>query len=578
MSSDELFIDFTKIPDEHTHQKSNIVATHVKQKKAFANQQEEFYQKARNNRFASVAPPDLAHINTINETIKVTLSEEVATNPATLIKFSDIDLSRVINKVIYKLNLTPGEPSSAEKGVLYDSEEASVEELKSTIKMQNLLLDEIGKSMQTISKQNSDLIASNKKLVQDRIVAYQSRDDLHKLVLEKENSSNSNEAKEKNKERRKPTKRTFLDEAAILDSALEEFRSIYVTQKRKVSTKIENVVSDPTNAKEMESKPEKKAVNFTTTSLAMDDDIGDKNDLHISMNDCISETADILGAQKLFEPPSSFDVEVKRTMENLQHLNNPYKNVRTGIPKRYPETNFNCSHIESLKKYLSQYTPSLSTSKIQTNKDLMETISVETYISKIQQQLCEHSISLHECLDALAEEKRLSRQLRLKIEKIEKKAKNRKLEDNESFFKKKRDLSNILLPISRPSTAIDFDTLPKYFETDEHEETTVIIPTEVLQQPKYRATTASALGALGNTKSNKSARKRPSTTPIKKTSIYIPSIKVGIPFGHSSRTNHPTMKTGDSAIIPAISQNQKCATFKSVPTKQAKKYLETLLA
>ncbi|KAJ3320167.1 hypothetical protein HDV06_005644 [Boothiomyces sp. JEL0866] len=583
MSTEELFIDFTKIPNELENTKPQSNASILKTKKPFANQQEEFNQKTRNNRFASVAPPDLAHINTISEVIKVTLSEEAATNPATQIKFSEVDLSRIINKVIFKLNLIPGdEPLDEKKWNMNDLEGINTHDLKKMIKMQNLYLDEIGKSMQTISKQNADLIASNKKLVQDRIVAYQSRDDLHRLLQEKEKLLEPKDTIERTEVRRNIARRLFFDETAILDAALQEFRQRCKSKENNEIPYKSDIEVENSPLKPSRDIPEKKVVSFIKSKEAFEGN--SQSNSQDQLYNTILETADLVRVQKLFEPASSLSVQLNCTYKSLdRNVDNPYKNVRIGTPKRYPESNFTCGHIESLKKHLSHYVHNLSTANIQNNKELMEAISIETYISKIHQQLRQLSESFQECLDVLAEEKSLSRQLRLKIERFEKSAKSRKSdENNQMYFKKKRDLANILLPISRPSTAVEFENIP--VEILEKKDPIVVtdLPIEEQQQTRNRATTAcSTFPGIGQRKVNRTAKQRPSTTPVKTTSIYIPSIKVGMPFGSKAKVTSSKNNPGGVAdnIIPSFARDttQVFATTKPIPSKQAKVYLETLL-
>ncbi|KAJ3255319.1 hypothetical protein HK103_006342 [Boothiomyces macroporosus] len=586
MSTEELFIDFTKVPNEVPSNKiqSNTLSSE-KPKKQFLKQQDEGAQKAR-NRFASVAPQDLVHMNTISEVIKVTLSEEAATNPSTLIKFAEIDLSRVINKVISKLHLSPNEESTDKNLWKVDNlENASVTDLKKMIKMQNLLLDEIGKSMQTISRQNADLIASNKKLLQDRVIANQARDDLHKLLLEKEKQLQSKVTNEIKEEKRAITKRLFLDETAILDAALEEFRSkvsrmdrlrdgVLDDGKRKSDILPNDSDHNPDNSHNC---TEKKSVTFIQPKEAFAEGFQPEN-VEIT-HDSIVETADMIGARKLFEPASTVGVELKCAFKNLvKNMNNPYRNVRIGTPKRYPETNFNCGHIETLRKYLSHYV--LSSSSAHVHKELMESISVETYISKILHHLQQLSTSFQECLDVLAEEKRLSRQLRLKLEKYERKAKYRKSEnERHTYLNRKKDLANILEPISRPSTAFELEK----FQCDNLDGKDTMAPSIVVaeEKQKTRATTASpGFPRLAGRKCQ-SSKKRPSTTPMQTTSIYIPSIKVGIPFGSIPELPIPKSYAEDkNNDIPDCARDDThiFATKKPVPTKHVKVYLETILS
>ena len=161
-----------------------------------------------------------------------------------------MDLARLISKVMVSLNLQPTKdqpdqpingPNSMRHWVSSSppGQKPTMQELKSTISMQNVLVSELGKSMQKMTKHNADLVEYNKKLISERNSAVQARDDLLKLLSQEQDekmqlirenerlvSVDGNrelENRRKIDERRSPYERQYYDEAAILDAAVEAF-------------------------------------------------------------------------------------------------------------------------------------------------------------------------------------------------------------------------------------------------------------------------------------------------------------------------------------------------------------------
>lgn len=225
-NGDSNFMDFGKTPDSKMTNSSGLQEAGHKHGLA-------------KSRFAAFANTEVGYVKEIHEEIQSVITEKAALNLEHGQNFASMDLARLLNKVIINLNLQPAKelldhPSHSSNSQRHwvsnspsEQQQPTLQELKSTIDMQNVLMSELGKSMKKITKYNCDLVEYNKKLISEKTNAIQARDDLLMLLEQ-------NERKEKKHDKRAtekitivaatPHERQFFDEAAILDAAVEEFK------------------------------------------------------------------------------------------------------------------------------------------------------------------------------------------------------------------------------------------------------------------------------------------------------------------------------------------------------------------
>ena len=121
------------------------------------------------NRFAAFTNSDIERIKIIDDAIQ-TISEEEATTSSLGPELLSLDLARIISRALTALNLQPGsrEDSLSSHWEPQAKITATTSELNSTIKLQNALLEEVSRSLQSFAVRNTDLIKGNLKLVQER--------------------------------------------------------------------------------------------------------------------------------------------------------------------------------------------------------------------------------------------------------------------------------------------------------------------------------------------------------------------------------------------------------------------------
>lgn len=202
------------------------------------------------SRFAAFASAEVTYVKGVHDEIQSVLNDELASTQDNGPKFIAMDLARLISKVMVNLNLQPtkdqpDQPINGPNSIRHwvssspPGEKPTMQELKSTISMQNVLVSELGKSMQKMTKHNADLVEYNKKLISERNSAVQARDDLLKLLSQEQDEKmqllrenerlvsidgiRELEKRRKIDERRSPYERQYFDEAAILDAAVDAF-------------------------------------------------------------------------------------------------------------------------------------------------------------------------------------------------------------------------------------------------------------------------------------------------------------------------------------------------------------------
>jgi hypothetical protein len=238
---------------------------------------------AKGSRFATVANADVVNIKRIHDGLVMgEITEAIGTDASQCPKFYAMDLARTINRVLVSLNLRP---STDEDGPFraYAPNSKSTAELQSTIQVQQELLNELGKNFDYILKYNAQLVELNKSLVHERTIAYQSRDDLHQLLIKEKNKKKTEviEQQQVISEAQKSRERSFFDDALMIDQAFAEFK------KKAFTSDVVEVHPQPEEHKEQEISKGLEEWNPG------------------SQKEQIQFTADMAAVQKEYEPPST---------------------------------------------------------------------------------------------------------------------------------------------------------------------------------------------------------------------------------------------------------------------------------
>jgi hypothetical protein len=357
---------------------------------------------AKGSRFATVANADVVNIKRIHDGLVLgEMTEAIGTDATQCPKFYAMDLARTMNRVLVSLNLRP---STEDDGPFraYAPNSKSVPELQSTIQVQQELLNELGKNLDYILKYNAQLVELNKTLVQERTIAYQTRDDLHQLLIKEKNKKKTEvmEQQQVVSEAQKSRERAFFDDGLIIDQAFAEFkRKAFPTESSvEVRKAPENIAQEvPNDIEPWRPGSPKEQIQFA---------------------------ADMASVQKEYEPPSTVLVGNHIESSHSRYLaltsQNPYRAVRVGKPKLIHSGNYYPAKFQYLTQRISNYISHLTSVDIQRNKEFMEAKSIEEYLTLIQRRMEEVSQSFGECLDILAEEQRNGRQWKLRYTKLEK--------------------------------------------------------------------------------------------------------------------------------------------------------------
>jgi hypothetical protein len=244
----------------------------------------------KSSKFDAIINTNVVHIKKIHDKLLQVCDDETAQSSENAPKFLKMDLSRIINLTLIQLDLQPSKADrdvSEEHESSWNIETESVPALKSTIAIQNSLMAELGKKLEAFNNYNTELVEYNKKLISERNIAYQTRDELHTL-LDKERRLNK-EAIDKNVRNRK---REYFDHLGIVDQAYESFKAQQKQQVKVVTPK--NVKTPPID---LSNEP---PLLFESTKSA------------------ISYTGVMLANEKAFEAPSTLKVSLKAQSE-LNH-------------------------------------------------------------------------------------------------------------------------------------------------------------------------------------------------------------------------------------------------------------------
>jgi len=168
------------------------------------------------NRFAAFANAEVAATKKINDEIKTILSEDEACSSEGGPKFAQIDLARILSKVLNSMNLLSENADSLPENQL---------DLLGQNKMYELMVSELGKSLNQLTEHNGALNEANQKLREERKIAVQARDDMVKMMEDFEPARQKFEDAARKR-------REFFDEGYIIDLALKEFRE---QEKERVS-------------------------------------------------------------------------------------------------------------------------------------------------------------------------------------------------------------------------------------------------------------------------------------------------------------------------------------------------------
>ncbi|KAI8902282.1 hypothetical protein BC833DRAFT_574410 [Globomyces pollinis-pini] len=616
-SSDDEFVDFTKVPDPklrtNTKQKSLRPSITSSRNSVSGDERETTAPSSagtiRTNRFANVAPPDVIHVKLITDHIKDSIKEEWATDESKTPAFSEMDLSRIINKVFVKLNLEPTNRALEETTVKqWNVTSNNVQELHNTIKLQNLLVDEIGRSTASMTRQYKELVAMNKKLIEERIKAYKTRDDLHELLLAEKQQVAVLKMQLNGGNQSNGVQRQYFDELEILDLAWNSFvqiqkdegksvvdlppfirksqvafqevkQSINTTQEEKPTP---TVISDKKSQSEVhvydlqttdgtihtEEHTEEvqiknvpqKTVNIISESLDVNKETVETfkmestaiampksdpiKDEDKTSMRAINEAADLIAVLKDFEPASKVSVGILNSNENYQKRT---ENPYRDLARGNPkkiDTNNFYSH-ELQKTYLQHIN---NTTKTKHSKAMLQASNNGEYISLIHEQLNALSVQLKDCLDALAEEQRSNKKWRKKCEKQDKQIKTLQTKVTETISHKKEqklDLTKVLNPISRPITAHQ----SRVTNLGEYEEQ-IRRPHTSIPKVKYRLSDQeqNLNYSLPNLSNKKRFLIRPATTPTRKTAIYVPTIKFGMSNLTLPKHNSPNEGEDDIGV------------------------------
>lgn len=440
------FLDFGKVPERpissDMRSRGNDASTnsifshanHASPNAADDTAKAQGFGKSRFAAFTNTANADITYVKGVNDEIQLVLSEEMASNSDYGPKFAAMDLARLISKVMVSLNLQPSKdqpeqingPNSQRQwtSTSPSGQKASAQEMQSTINLQNVMLSELGKSMQKLSKHNSELVEMNKKLITERNNAVQARDDIFKIVTaEREEKEKLLSKISKDSEKKReivlpvPTGRQYYNEIEILDSAIEAFRQLNkdIEQNRQENIPVEVTAS--------ENDQQDQQPNVET--------ILENN---LSKRELIQFAADMIAIKNECDPPTSLTVarqqEISKTEMSkyvtlcLTHLFRvkPNQYIRhNNTSKRITTNNFHSIKFQALVNRLSTYIRDLSSSAQEWNRKVLESESIEQFSSLLQAKLIEVSNAYDECLQVLAEEQCTSRQWRLKYEALEKK-------------------------------------------------------------------------------------------------------------------------------------------------------------
>jgi hypothetical protein len=243
------------------------------------------------SRFAAYTNAEVTYVKGIHDEIQ-SLTEEMAISSDYGPKFLSMDLARLISRLLVNLNLQPSKDPDqlpVQKQWLMNAEGvSSVPELKSTVTIQNVMLNELGKSMQKISKHNLEMVEMNKKLAAERNMAIQARDDLMKILLEEQDKHKdvSKNIKSVASASPKSLERQFFDEASIIDQAMETFRKM---QRENLESNTELNTHTPIIQEKEEPFPHFEVPMFTA-------------------KEAIQFAADMISIRRQYEPASSLAV------------------------------------------------------------------------------------------------------------------------------------------------------------------------------------------------------------------------------------------------------------------------------
>jgi hypothetical protein len=234
------------------------------------------------SRFATVANADVLNIKRIHDALVIgEMTEAIGTDATKCPKFLAMDLARTINRVLVGLNLRPCNNDEGGLSNAYNPDSNTIWELQSTIKVQQELLNELGKSLDYFSKYSDQLSHLNKTLTVERNTAMQSRDDLHMLLVQERREKEEQSSEVRNTSTEPPfqqprihgsRERIFFDEGYILDKAFEEFRKNYKEVKmdgfQSVSNSLSNDHERSTIAERLEKSTHKDRIVFSSKILS----------------------------------------------------------------------------------------------------------------------------------------------------------------------------------------------------------------------------------------------------------------------------------------------------------------------
>jgi hypothetical protein len=216
----------------------------------------------KNSRFAGFANAKVAHLKRVHDTLAQICDDEAAQNEEGLPEFLQMDLSRIVNRVLVQLNLQPGPEFPSTTPI-----EVDIDQLNYKIQIQEEIISDLGKKIEYFSNYNRELVQYNKKLIKERKIALESRDELHSLL---DQLRSEFKVAESTPARRRTRNRTFFENIDIIDKAFKEFQSNDI---KKLNSAVSNEKGTPECEPKEDLKTESDPILVTAKMISIRKDI-----------------------------------------------------------------------------------------------------------------------------------------------------------------------------------------------------------------------------------------------------------------------------------------------------------------
>ncbi|KAI8925643.1 hypothetical protein BC831DRAFT_460068 [Entophlyctis helioformis] len=377
------------------------------------------------------------------------------------------------------------------------SKATTIQAMEIKIHVQNQIIGELGRRVDRVQRHNTDLVEHNAVLIRERNIATQTREDLY---IDADHGGLATDdavvgggtvvwdgrklrpgAVQPNKRTIQHIEREFFDEEAIISSALAKLQAqmMAVSSHRSTDAPMDHDstmgdAAESTGGAGFEKEPTRAVQDNAAVSAepvdaatAVAKAIADRDivpggefvipDFHDRIDaEIIKYSADMLAIKKHFEPPSPVGIGLKHMADTYDMLKtNPYRDVRKGKPTKPSATNYHPQRLQQLVQQATDHIQAMTRLMTKQTHDLLNARTPEKYVQVLHQQLSEMTASLHECLDALAEEQRLAKRWRGQCEIMAKRLESvRQLFDKErferaKFYGKRQACLNNLLPFTR---------------------------------------------------------------------------------------------------------------------------------